>query len=119
MRRTLSVALCLVIPQTTNRNDMNDSVIDPITLPVSAQTTTLFMWRGSGIVLLGEQCDDRWVLARAWLQGDRLEYVRRWSFAEPIAFSRQVRRLVMDASGDSALARDEGQRAISWTEAIA
>ena len=98
---------------------MNDSAIDPIILPVSAQTATLFMWRGSGIVLLGEPCDGRWVLARAWLQGDRLEYVRRWSFAEPISFSRQVRRLVMDASGNSSLARDEGHRALSWTEAIA
>jgi hypothetical protein len=98
---------------------MNDSMLDPIALPAAAQTATLFMWRGAGIVLLGEQCDGRWVLARAWLQGDRLEYVRRWSFAEPNAFSRQVRRLVMDASGDSSLAHDEGQRAFSWTEAIA
>ncbi len=98
---------------------MNDSVIDPITLPVSAQTTILFMWRGSGIVLLGEQAEGRWILARAWLQGDCLEYVRRWSFAEPISFARQVRRLVMEASGDSTLARDEGQRALAWTEAIA
>jgi hypothetical protein len=98
---------------------MNDSIIDPITLPVAAQTTTLFMWRGSGIVLLGEQCEGRWILARAWLQGDRLEHVRRWSFAEPVLFSRQVRRLVTEASGDSSMAREEGQRALAWTEAIA
>lgn len=98
---------------------MNDSVIDPMTLPVAAQTTALFMWRGSGIVLLGEQCEGRWILARAWLQGDRLEYVRRWSFAEPTVFSKQVRRLVMEASGDGTLSREEGQRALSWTAAIA
>jgi hypothetical protein len=83
----------------------------------TAQTTLLFMWRGSGIVLIGERDNDRWVLARGWLQGDRLEYVRRWSFAQPIPFSGQVRRLVMEASGDFGQARDEGLRALSWTEA--
>src|SRR3954462_7721302 len=98
---------------------MHDSIIDPITLPVAAQTATLFMWRGSGIVLLGEQSEGRWILARAWLQGDRLEYVRRWSFAEPIPFSRQVRGRAMDASGDSTLAHEEGQRALTWPKPIA
>jgi hypothetical protein len=97
---------------------MNDAIIDPIALPVAAQTATLFMWRGSGIVLLGEPNDGRWILARAWLQGDRLEHVRRWSFAESVTFSGQVRRLVMEASGDSTLAREEGQRALTWSEAI-
>lgn len=97
---------------------MNDSIIDPMAAPVAAQTTALFMWRGSGIVLFGEPGDGRWILARAWLQGDRLEYVRRWSFAEPVSFSRQVRRLVMDASGEGTLAREEGLRALAWTEAV-
>jgi hypothetical protein len=77
------------------------------------------MWRGGGIVLIGEHEQDRWVLARAWLQGDRLEYVRRWSFAAPIPFSGQVRRLIMEADGDFALARDEGFRALAWAEALA
>jgi hypothetical protein len=45
--------------------------------------------------------------------------VRRWSFAESVTFSGQVRRLVMEASGDSTLAREEGQRALAWSEAIA
>ena len=98
---------------------MNDSIIDPIAPPVAAQTTALFMWRGSGILLLGEQSDGRWILARSWLQGDRLEYVRRWSFAEPVSFSRQVRRLVTEASGDGSLAREEGLRALAWTEVVA
>jgi hypothetical protein len=98
---------------------MNDSMIDPIALPVAAQTVALFMWRGSGIVLLGEQTDGRWILARAWLQGDRLEHVRRWSFADPVSFSGQVRRLVTEASNDHPLAHEEGQRALAWTQAIA
>ena len=75
------------------------------------------MWRGDGIVLIGTHEDDRWVLARAWLQGDRLEHVRRWSFAQPIRFSGQVRRLVMEANDNVALARDEGLRALAWAEA--
>jgi hypothetical protein len=98
---------------------MNDATIDPIAIPIAAQTAALFMWRGAGIVLLGEPSDGRWILARAWLQGDRLEHVRRWSFADPVSFSGQVRRLVMEASGDSLRAREEGQRALSWTQAIA
>jgi hypothetical protein len=79
----------------------------------------LFMWRGSGIVLIGEREGDRWVLARGWLQGDRLEYVRRWSFAQPLGFSGQVRRLVMEACGDFVQARDQGSRALEWTETAA
>jgi hypothetical protein len=52
------------------------------------------------------------------LQGDRLEHIRRWSFAEPIRFSGQVRRLIMDASSDIAHAREEGLRALAWAEAV-
>src|SRR5215210_9232354 len=89
------------------RTRMNEPIITPIVLHGGASPTThLFMWRGNGIVLIGTHDDGRWVLARAWLQGDRLEHVRRWSFAEPIRFSRQVRRLIMDANGDFAHARD-------------
>jgi hypothetical protein len=96
---------------------MNDSILDPIAPYAAAQTPALFMWRGSDIVLFGERSEGRWILARAWLQGDRLEYVRRWSFAEPVRFSGQVRRLVMEASGIATLAREEGLRALAWTEA--
>ena len=90
----------------TERNDL------------AALAAPLFMWRGFGIVLIGEREGDRWVLARGWLQGDRLEYVRRWSFAQPLGFSGQVRRLVMEASGDPAHAREQGSRALDWAEAI-
>jgi hypothetical protein len=83
---------------------------------VADPNATLFMWRGSGIVLLGERVNDRWVLARGWLGGDRLEHVRRWSFSQPIPFSGQVRRLVMEACGDFGHARDEGLRALGWAE---
>ena len=97
---------------------MNDSVIDPLAPPmVGNASTVLFMWQGAGIVLFGGREDKRWILARAWLQGDRLEHVRRWSFAQPIPFSGQVRRLVMEATTDFALARDEAMRALAWAEA--
>lgn len=98
---------------------MHDALIDQSTqLVTGSEPSTLFMWRGSGIVLFGEHehQQGRWVLARAWLQGDRLEHVRRWSFAQPIPFSGQVRRLVMDANGDFTAARDEGFRALAWAE---
>lgn len=84
---------------------------------VTSPTTNLFMWRGNGIVLIGTYDDNRWVLARAWLQGDRLEHVRRWSFAQPSRFSRQVRRLITEANDNVALAHDEGLRALAWAEA--
>jgi hypothetical protein len=98
---------------------MSHSVDEP-----TAQTTysvapaALFMWRGAGIVLIGERENERWVLARGWLHGDRLENIRRWSFAQPIPFSGQVRRLIMDACGDFAHARAEGLRALDWAESI-
>jgi hypothetical protein len=96
---------------------MNEPTITPIAPEgVASPTTHLFMWRGNGIVLMGTLDAGRWILARAWLQGDRLEYVRRWSFAQPIPFSGQVRRLITEASGNAALARDEGLRALAWTE---
>ncbi len=87
--------------------------------PAAARDTApMFMWRGAGIVLFGVHEDGRWVLARGWLAGDRLEHIRRWSFAQPIPFSGQVRRLVMEAQDDFALARDEGFRALAWAEAL-
>lgn len=100
------------------RIQMNEPTITPIALPgVASPASDLFMWRGNGIVLIGAHDDGRWVLARAWLEGDRLEHVRRWSFAQPIPFSRQVRRLIAEANGNLALAQGEGLRALAWTEA--
>jgi hypothetical protein len=93
------------------------AVNHPVTpsLPASA-ATGLFTWRGGGIVLIGTHEDGRWVLARGWLHDDRLEHVRRWTFAQPIRFSGQVRRLVTEANGGAAHARDEGLRALAWAE---
>ncbi|MGH2617534.1 MAG: hypothetical protein ACRDJC_20055 [Thermomicrobiales bacterium] len=99
---------------------MNEFVVDRSPPPLTNRdTAALFMWRGGGIVLIGELDQGRWVLARAWLQGDRLEHVRRWSFAAPIPFSGQVRRLISEAIGDYAHARDEAFRALAWAEALA
>jgi hypothetical protein len=100
------------------RTQMNEPIITSMARHgVASPTAQLFMWRGNGIVLIGTHDDGRWVLARAWLQGDRLEHVRRWSFAQPIRFSGQVRRLITEANGNIALARDEGLRALAWAEA--
>lgn len=78
----------------------------------------LFLWRGHGIVLLGEYADGRWVLARGWAAADALEHVRRWSFASPGAFAGQVRRLVTEASRDPLAGRAESARALAWTQAM-
>jgi hypothetical protein len=100
------------------RSRMNEPTIDPIALhPTANPTGSLFMWRGNGIVLIGTREEGRWILARAWLEDDRLQHTRRWSFAQPIPYSGQVRRLIMEANGNFQLARDEGLRALAWAEA--
>ena len=100
------------------RSPMNEPTIDPIALHAAANPTgSLFMWRGNGIVLIGAREEGRWVLARAWLEGDRLQHTRRWSFTQPIPFSGQVRRLIMETNANFLLARDEGLRALAWAEA--
>jgi hypothetical protein len=97
---------------------MNEPTINPVALhPATSPTASLFRWRGNGIVLIGTREDGRWILARAWLEDDRLQHVRRWSFTQPIPYSRQVRRLTMEATGDAALAHDEAHRALAWAEA--
>lgn len=97
---------------------MNKPTISSIALhPALSPTANLFAWRGNGIVLIGTREDGRWVLSRAWLQGDRLQHVRRWFFTQPIPYSGQVRRLIMEATGSFELARDEGLRALAWAEA--
>jgi hypothetical protein len=100
------------------RIQMNEPTITPTARhAVESSTANLFMWRGNGIVLIGTREDDRWVLARAWLEDDRLQHVRRWSFTQPISYSRQVRRLIMEATGNVVLARDEAVHALAWAEA--
>jgi hypothetical protein len=98
---------------------MPDFVIDPLPPAIGSETASLFLWRGAGIVLLGGREGERWILARAWLEGDRLAHVRRWSFAQPIPFSGQVRRLIMDATADAELAQAQGIFALTWAEAAA
>ena len=100
---------------------MNDASCNPIaSRPASPPPVTaaagLFTWQGAGIVLIGTHEDERWVLARGWLQADRMAHVRRWSFSQPTLFSRQVRRLVVEAHGDAGDAREEALRALTWAE---
>ena len=97
---------------------MNEPTINPTAEhPATSPPAGLFTWRGNGIVLIGTREEGRWVLARAWLHGDRLQHVRRWSFTQPIPYSGQVRRLIMEANGNFVLARDEALRALAWAEA--
>ena len=101
-----------------DRTRMTEPTINLIALnPATIPTDSLFRWRGNGIVLIGTRENGRWILARGWLEDDRLQHVRRWSFAQPIPFSRQVRRLITEATGNVALARDEALHALAWAEA--
>src|SRR3954453_93869 len=93
----------------TKRTQMNERTVTSIALHnVAGPTANLFTWRGNGIVLIGTPDAGRWVLARAWLQGRRLEYVPRWAFAQPIPSPGPVPRLITEANGNVSLARDEG-----------
>lgn len=56
---------------------------------------------------MGQRENERYVLARGWIECDRLTHIRRWRFATPEQFSVQVRRLVMEACADSRLAANE------------
>lgn len=85
----------------------------------STPATAVFAWRGSGVVVLGDYHDDRWVVSRGWLKADAMTDIRRWTFAAPTAFSGQVRRLVLEATGDGALARDRSAEALAWATAAA
>lgn len=60
----------------------------------------LLAWRGRGIVILvfPESRPGTWVVTRGWRHGDRLTDVRRWTFPTRLAASRQMGRLVRDAS---------------------
>jgi hypothetical protein len=103
------------------RPEFKDAVImNYFPLPSSRHGTTapidsgLFLWRGNGIVLMGQEEDGRFVLARGWIENDRLAHVRRWRFATPEQFAGQVRRLVMEASGDYQLAANERLASLNW-----
>ncbi len=93
----------------------------PAPKPDDTQTsaTTFFGWRGGGVVLLGDYHDDRWIVSRGWLKADALTDIRRWTFAAPSAFSGQVRRLVLEATGDGPQARLCGAEALAWANEAA
>ncbi len=85
-------------------------------IPSAAPTTDLFAWSGGEIVLFAERSADRWIVARGWRHGDRLEHVRRWSFADPIRFAGQIRRLVREATHDTTEASGAFHDALNWAQ---
>ena len=97
---------------------MSDAIRQFTPVQRDVDVSSLYMWRGCGIVLLGQRDGGRWVLARGWKTADALEHVRRWSFAAPGPFAGQVRRLVAEATGDQVLARDESARALAWIASL-
>lgn len=107
-------SLCIVIGTRVNFITPHQ----PSPTAIAEATSPLFLWRGAGIVLIGTREAGRLVLARAWVQADCLDSVRRWTFTQPIRFSGQVRRLVTDALGDVPHAREAGLQALNWAESI-
>lgn len=97
---------------------MSDATRQSISPHQDVEVNSLYLWRGHGIVLVGEHSDGRWVLARGWVTADALEHVRRWSFAAPGPFAGQVRRLIAEATADQVLARDESTRALAWIASV-
>lgn len=73
----------------------------------------LFAWTGRDVVLMLEQRDGRWIVARGWRGVDELRHVRRWTFASAAAAASQIRRLVRDANGDATAASGAVSR---WVE---
>ena len=67
---------------------------------------------------MGQVENGRYVLARGWIENDRLTHVRRWSFATAEKFSGQVRRLVMEASGNFDMAAHERLTALALISEI-
>jgi len=76
----------------------------------------LFAWQGGRILLLGQRTAGCWIVARAWRDQDRLTDVRRWSFANPDTFSRQIGRLAREEIGAGAVA-DLPAAALAWAVA--
>ncbi len=74
----------------------------------------VFAWRDRTVVLLAERADDRWILARGWLSGDRLLHVRRWSFPAAAALAGQVRRLVREATNAPGEAVAASAALLAW-----
>lgn len=79
---------------------------------------SLFAWKGGGITLIAEYSHRQWVLARGWQTGDRLEYIRRWTFADPATLARQVKRLTEEATADRRLAIHLAASALTWAVAV-
>lgn len=74
----------------------------------------LFIWRGGGVVLLGEARAGRWIVSRGWIGPDSLTDIRRWTFMTPPAFGGQFRRLARDASAHPTVAQALGAAATHW-----
>ena len=76
----------------------------------------LFAWQGGRVVILVEPnlFGSRWYVVRGWRSGDRLTDIRRWSFAAARPMAGQIRRLVEEATGDTALAAQTSTAAAAW-----
>ena len=88
--------------------------VPPDDRPLTTAAGPLFAWRDRTVVLLAERADNRWLLARGWLSGDRLLHVRRWSFPAAPALACQVRRLVREATDAPDQAGKASAALLAW-----
>lgn len=91
-----------------------DPAPNPTGLSPDGHESGLFLWRGAGIVLMGEVENGRWIVVRGWTGPDTLTDVRRWSFVSPAAFCGQIRRLVHEATGNHRAATLAATLAETW-----
>ena len=81
------------------------------------RTDELFAWSDGRIALLVERNGDSWVIARSWLNGDRMTDVRRWRFECERRLIGQMRRLVRERIEDGHAAEVAAASLAEWLTA--
>jgi hypothetical protein len=81
------------------------------------RTDELLAWSDGRIALLVERNGDSWVIARSWLNGDRMTDVRRWRFECERRLIGQMRRLVRERVDDGNTADTAAASLADWLTA--
>jgi hypothetical protein len=74
----------------------------------------LFGWTDGRIAIFVDRDASAWVIARGWLDSDRLTDVRRWRFDTERRVLGQLARLVHEATGEHRAAAEAAGRLADW-----
>lgn len=80
----------------------------------AARMNDLFGWSDGRVLIFVDHVEHVWVVARGWRRGDRLSDVRRWTFDSERRATGQLRRLVEEATGDTAAAAAASSDLAAW-----